>query len=151
MHNLYARFSRIRDVIAPSRANPNDALDLYIPNDSLPITIEPGKNIKVATGVKVEVPHGMALMVFNKSGTASKLSLVKGAELIDHGYNGEIFIDVHNIGTEAQTLLPGQKFSQLHFVPVFCPVMVEVAQDELYRDIHLSSGRGEGSCGSTGV
>lgn len=148
---MYARFSKVRDVKSPQRANPNDAIDLFIPNDVDPITIQPGKNNVTPTGIKMEVPHGMALLVFNKSGTASKLSLVKGAELIDHGYSGEIFIDVHNIGTEAQTLQPGQKFAQLHFVPVYCPALIEVSPDILYRDIFLSSGRGEGSRGSTGA
>jgi dUTP pyrophosphatase len=147
---MYARFSKTRAVKSPVRANPNDAIDLFIP-DNQTYVIEPGRNYVIPTGIKMEVPHGMALMVFNKSGTASKLSLVKGAELIDHGYSGEIFIDLHNIGVDAQTLVAGQKFAQLHFVPVYCPVLMEVDESALYSDILVSSGRGEGSRGSTGT
>jgi dUTPase len=76
----------------PARANPSDAgADIFFcPKqadgafDS--IRIDPGVSVVLPTGIKVEVPHGYMLEVKNKSGVASKRSLVVGACVIDWQY-----------------------------------------------------------------
>lgn len=109
------------DVKTPIRSNPSDAgLDVfYCPEEeSKSVTLDPGENALFQTGLKFGVPHGYALMVCNRSGMGAKKSLVYGAHVIDSGYNGEVFIDLHNIGKKQQTINPGDKIAQLVMVPV---------------------------------
>jgi len=137
----------------PTRSNPSDAgLDVYYcpvdPNVSA-CTIDPGKNMMLPTGLKFGVPHGYMLQVCNRSSMGAKRSLVVGAHIVDSGYDGEVFIDLHNIGSETQRLCAGDKIAQLVLVPVvhFRPVQLE--DTNLYRDSISISNRGDGSLGST--
>ena len=87
------------NVHPPSRANPSDAgLDIHFsPADNKPITVAPGESVLLPTGLRFGVPHGYMLEVKNRSSVAAKLNLVVGACVIDSGYDGEVFINVHNI------------------------------------------------------
>ena len=106
----------------PTRANPSDAgLDVfYCPKDpkvSVAI-IKPGSNQLLSTGLRFGVPHGYMLQVCNRSSMGAKRALVVGAHIIDSGYAGEVFIDLHNIGSEEQFVSAGDKIAQLVLVPV---------------------------------
>tara|TARA_R110000824_G_scaffold49483_22_gene138913 strand:- start:4525 stop:4833 length:309 start_codon:yes stop_codon:yes gene_type:complete len=81
----------------------------------------------------------------------AKRSLVVGAHIIDSGYEGEIFIDLHNIGQETQYVATGEKIAQLVLVPVvhFRAQEIEESSGELYDSPITMSGRGAGSLGST--
>lgn len=148
---MYLKYSTVRDVAAPVRANPFDAIDLFVPNDTTPFMLHPGENVAIPSGIKFEVPVGTALVVMNKSGIAVKKSLIKGAELIDHGYAGEVHIDLHNIGNDDVSIKPGDKIIQLLHIPVLTPTLMEVDEGELYADILCVSSRGTGALGSTGT
>jgi len=133
----------------PTRSNPSDAgLDVYAHIED-PVTIEPGGSVLIKTGLRFGVPHGYMLQVMNRSSVAAKRSLVVGAHVIDSGYDGEVFINLHNIGTIPQTVYYGDKIAQLVMVPVvtFRPQLVE---SKLYRHPITISDRGEGALGSTG-
>jgi dUTP pyrophosphatase len=133
----------------PTRSNPSDAgLDVYAHIED-PVTIEPGASVLIKTGLRFGVPHGYMLQVMNRSSVAAKRSLVVGAHVIDSGYDGEVFINLHNIGTIPQTVYYGDKIAQLVMVPVvtFRPLLVE---SELYRQPITISDRGDGALGSTG-
>ena len=85
----------------PIRANPSDAgMDVFFcppdPNVSA-VRIDPGENQLLSTGLSFGVPHGYMLEVKNRSGNASKRSLLVGACVIDSGYNGEVFVNLHNL------------------------------------------------------
>ena len=86
----------------PTRANPSDAgLDVFYCPKDLKVSvasIKPGENQLLPTGLKFGVPHGYMLQVCNRSSMGAKRSLVVGAHIIDSGYAGEVFIDLHNIG-----------------------------------------------------
>ena len=58
------------------------------------------------------------LEVKNRSGNASKRSLLVGACVVDSGYDGEVFVNLHNIGTETQFVAKGAKIAQLVLLPV---------------------------------
>jgi dUTP pyrophosphatase len=137
---------------APSRANPSDAgLDVfYCPKDPTvsAASILPGENQMLATGLKFGVPHGYMLQVCNRSSMGAKRSLVVGAHIVDSGYDGEVFIDLHNIGTEPQYVGSGEKIAQLILVPVVHFRTTEV-EGGLYDESISMSGRGEGALGST--
>ena len=88
----------------PTRSNPSDAgLDVYAFLDKT-IQIEAGQNKMISTGLKFGIPHGYMLQVCNRSSMGAKRSLVVGAHIIDSGYDGEVFIDLHNIGNQTQSI-----------------------------------------------
>ena len=89
------------------------------------------------------------LEVKNRSSVASKRSLLVGACVIDSGYNGEVKINLHNVGEEPQVLNPGDKIAQLVMVPVV-HFRVAKTDDVLYDDHITISDRGAGGFGSTG-
>ena len=136
----------------PVRANPSDAgLDVfYCPNVAEEIIIEPGTNKILPTGLKFGVPHNHMLQVMNRSSMAAKSGLVVGAHCIDSGYDGEVFIDLHNIGTLPVVLNAYDKIAQLVLVPVVSFRAQEIGDDCLYQDAITISNRGDGALGSTG-
>ena len=147
---MIVEFQRVDEYAKiPTRSNPSDAgLDVYAHIED-PVTIEPGASVLIKTGLRFGVPHGYMLQVMNRSSVAAKRSLVVGAHVIDSGYDGEVFINLHNIGTKPQTVYYGDKIAQLVMVPVvpFRPLLVE---SDLYRQPITISDRGDGALGSTG-
>ena len=159
---MLIEYYRLReDVRHPERANPSDAgLDLKFnpePEGFLPqpetdsVFIKPGENMILPTGYRFGIPHGYMLEIKNRSGMAAKKSLIVGACVVDSGYDGEVFVNLHNIGTEAQTIDPGDKIAQAVMVPVVHFRAIETQNPDLYGWYPITiSDRGDGSLGSTG-
>ena len=145
--------SKTRNVKLPTRANAGaDAgIDFYVPDDFITQDLLPGQSVKIPAGIKVEVPAGYALVFFNKSGVASKRSLIVGACVIDHGYSGEVHINMINVGATVQTVTTGEKIVQGILIPVITFETIEVPETELYSAIHIAGSRGAGGFGSTGI
>ena len=151
------RFYRLRsDAKLPARAHPSDAgMDVfYCPSekekdrlcDTTDFWVPPRESRVLSTGLKVEIPKGYMLEIKNKSGIASKRQLLVGACVIDPGYDGEIFINLHNLGNESQVIKPGEKIAQAVLIPVVhCGVT-----EELHDCLNIASERGTGGFGSTG-
>jgi len=142
------------DAIRPTRANPSDAgLDVnFNPSDGelKGVYLEPGESKLFSTGLKFGVPHGYMLEVKNRSGNASKRSLLVGACVIDSGYNGEVFVNLHNVGHSTQFIEKGMKIAQIVMVPVIHFRALETPKDNLYEWYPISmSNRGSGALGST--
>lgn len=158
---------RVREnVKLPERANPSDAgADVfYNPDEKAKdfgvkgncsvdergnILLFSEGNAIIPAGIKVGVPHGFALIVFNRGSMGAKKCLDVGACVIDSGYNNEIFIDLHNIGSKEQTIKPGDKIAQLLLLPCVHFRVKELDKDELYDYPIAMSERGEGNLGST--
>jgi dUTP pyrophosphatase len=139
----------------PVRANPSDAgLDLrWTPTEAseAALVIQPNESILVPTGCKFAIPHGYMMEIMNKSGVAYKKRLIVGACVVDSGYEGEVFVNLHNIGTEAQTIEPGDKVAQAVVVPVVHARFVASESPDIYDWYPITiSERGAGSLGSTG-
>ena len=143
----------------PERANPSDAgLDLFFnpePKGILPspkldsILIESGRSALLSTGYKFGIPHGYMLEIKNRSGIAAKRSLIVGACVVDSGYDGEVFVNLHNIGDAGQIIEPQTKIAQAVLVPVVHFRALET-QGELYDWYPITiSDRGDGALGST--
>lgn len=134
----------------PTRSNPSDAgLDIYA-NLKKGTSIEPGQNKMISTGLKFGIPHGYMLQVCNRSSMGAKRSLVVGAHVIDSGYEGEVFIDLHNIGSDTQTIANGDKIAQLVLIPVVHFRPQKTSPLSLYSGQGLTiSERGDGALGST--
>ena len=136
----------------PTRGNPSDAgLDVYFsPKAREPVTINPGQNVILPTGLKFGVPHGYMLEVKNRSSVASKRSLIVGACVVDSGYDGEVFVNLHNIGTEPQVIEPHTKIAQVVMTPVVSFRALETQNPDLYGWYPITiSDRGDGALGST--
>jgi len=141
------------DVKSPSRGNPSDAgLDVYAHLPSVAangVTISPGSSLMVSTGLKFGIPHGYMLQVCNRSSIGAKKSLTVGAHIIDSGYEGEVFIDLHNIGNKSQKIKDGDKIAQLVLVPVVHFRPSEKSEGSLYGEEISMSSRKDGALGST--
>ena len=149
---MYIKMSRTRTVKFPARANHGDAgIDFFVPEDFPVTTLKHGESVLIPSGIKAEVPFGTALIAHNKSGVASKKKLDVMADTVDHGYAGEIHINLINNGDAEQTISPGDKIIQFIHIPVFGSLPVEVPVEELYDDIHTIGARGAGGFGSTGA
>jgi len=139
----------------PDRANPSDAgLDVfYSPEDQdgPGIYAVPGTSVILGTGLKFGVPHGYMLEVKNRSGNAAKKSLLVGACVIDSGYDGEVFINLHNVGNVPQRIQPGMKIAQVVLTPVVHFRASERTEGSLYDYPMTISNRGSGALGSTDV
>ena len=152
---MIIEYSKIHDSAHdPDRANPSDAgLDVFFsPSDNIRdyVEIAPGENAMLGTGLKFGIPHGYMLQVMNRSSMAAKKGLVVGARCVDSGYNGEVFIDLHNISNIPQTVEAGDKIAQVVMVPVVHFRAFEADEDELYEDAICISARDDGALGSTG-
>ena len=124
-----------RNSFPPVRENPSDAgLDLrWTPTELSErlFKIDPGQSVLIPTGCKFAIPHGYMLEIKNKSGIAHKRQLLVGGCVVDSGYEGEVFVNLHNTGTETQYL-----DSDTPDIYEWCPITI--------------SERGTGALGSTG-
>ena len=152
---MLLEYARVRpDVKPPTRANPSDAgLDVYFSPDEPSVdaaVVNPGESILLSTGLRFGIPHGYMLEVKNRSSVAAKKNLIVGACVIDSGYDGEVFINLHNIGKEPQIIQRHAKIAQLVMVPVVHFRALETHNGDLYDWYPISmSNRLDGSLGST--
>jgi dUTP pyrophosphatase len=139
----------------PLRAHKTDAgMDLfYCPNGERRdvvgtegLAIAPKESKLIPTGLKIEVPYGHMLEIKNKSGIASKRKLITGACVVDPGYDGEIYVNLHNIGHTTEYIKAGDKVAQAVLIPIIHCGVEEVDGD----DLNDGSTRGSGGFGSTG-
>ena len=173
--NNLIQFTKIRDVKSPNRANSNDAgTDFYIPNftedflvdlkkknenqklvyyikdNNLNISIPPGNEIIIPSGIKVNILDKTTyLEANNKSGIATKKQLLVGASIIDSDYQGEVHINVHNVSDQDIKVQCGDKLVQfIH--KEFINTKWEEIDNENYNKIPTSD-RGKGGFGSSGT
>ena len=173
------RFIKVREVVSPNRANPNDAgLDFYVPTnlsvddiysvngndlDGYLVTTEPrdyktirfiellpGHRILIPSGIKgLLEPPASMLMAANKSGIATKKGLIFTAEIVDSPYVGEIHIGVYNTSQETQIIEAGQKLVQFIHVPIFITEPEEIQSEEFYTESQIWGSRGANGFGSS--
>ena len=151
---MILEYSKIRhNSRTPDRANPSDAgLDVfYSPEEGNAAGkwVSPGDSQLFSTGLKFGVPHGYMLEVKNRSGNAAKRHLLVGACVIDSGYEGEVFVNLHNVGKEPQFVEAGMKIAQIVMTPVVHFRPLEVEESRIYSYPITISDRGTGALGST--
>lgn len=144
---MILKYSKIKDVYNPHMAYSNPAgLDIFVPNTFQPAVLRPNTNILISTGLKLNIPEGYYVEVKNRSSVAAKLNLVVGACIIDNDYQGEVKVDIHNIGTEHILISPGSKIAQLVIHKKYDYKLEQVDDSELYS---TTTERGEGAFGSS--
>lgn len=146
------RFSKVRDVKNPVRGTENSAgIDFFIPNDHPITTVPAGAQINIPSGIHLDlIGSGLedyALVFFNKSGVATKKNLQVGACVVDADYQGEVHLNVMNVGELDQILNPGDKIVQGILLPVEYDMVEEIPFADLYD---RTTQRGDGGFGSTG-
>lgn len=164
------RFTKIRDVKSPTRANKGDAgIDFYVPHH-LPILemldknptlkesnfvsdsliVYPRERILIPSGIKVLLePINSMLQANNKSGVCTKTGLIFGAEVIDSPYTGEIHISMINTSKHPIFIKSGDKLVQFIHVPIYLDELEEIPND-LYNQMAENWGtRGDGAFGSS--
>jgi len=138
---------KTRPVKTPTRGtNKSAGIDFYIPNDFECTILRPGEDILIPSGIKANIPTWYMLMAANKSGIATKNKLIKGAEIVDEDYTGEIHIHVFNAGKANDILEAGKKIIQFILVPVNYEEVEVVDQLD-----SIETQRGESGFGSTGI
>jgi len=138
----------------PARSNPSDAgLDLcWAPAEASTqlMAIGPGASVLVPTGCKFGIPHGYMMEIKNRSSVAHKKQLLVGACVVDSGYDGEVFVNLHNVGSQTQYIEAGHKIAQAVIVPVAPVRFVATENPDVYGWYPITmSDRGDGALGST--
>lgn len=160
------RFAKVRDVKSPVRGTGKAAgIDFFVPEfGSKGLVINPGADLLIPSGIKMEIPEGYMLMAADKSGVvtskwaclgagrspkadAFESIVIIGAKIVDEDYQGEIHIHVINVGRARVHIKSGMKIAQFILVPVSYEGLEEVPASRLFK---RSSERGEGALGSTG-
>ncbi len=133
------------NAILPSYGSSEAAgADLYACLETA-VTIAPGQTAFIPTGLAMALPSGYVGLVCARSGIACKRGLAPANKVgvIDSDYRGEFLVALHNHGSEAQSVEPGERIAQLLIVPVLTPGFAQVQE--------LSdTSRGNGGFGSTG-
>jgi len=117
--------------------------DLYACLDK-PVIIKKNETVFVPTGLSMEIPDGLAGLLFARSGLASKKGLAPANKVgvIDSDYRGEIIVALHNHSKENYELQNGERIAQMVFTPYYMGIFKE---DKLSK-----TKRGSGGFGSTG-
>ena len=170
--------TRIREVKSPTKAHPTDAgIDFFVPdakawteeyksmirtysrnpdNQDLifigvnGVEVAPGAHVAIPSGIKTIIPQGLAMMMVNKSGVATKLKLDHSACLIDSEYRDELIFCFFNNNQERVVIEPGMKITQGLIVPVI-NLKIQECLNCVYDDITKSSGNRGGGFGSSGT
>ena len=113
------------------------------------LEVAPRAHVAIPSGIKTIIPHGLAMMMVNKSGIATKLKLDHSACLIDSEYRDELIFCFFNHNTEPVKIEPGMKITQGLIVPVINLNIQEVLNC-VYDDMGKETDRG-GGFGSSGT
>lgn len=172
-------FTRMREVKVPCKAHPTDAgIDFFVPEakswdvdfrnkvmeysrnpvntdiygvsfEGDVLKVQPNAHVAIPSGIKTIIPTGLAMMMVNKSGVATKLKLDHSACLIDSEYRDELIFCFFNHNTEVVEIKPGMKLTQGLLVPVINLELNEVLNC-VYEDVGKSTDRGGGFGSSDG-
>lgn len=127
---------------APTKGHPGDAgIDFY----ALETVVFPsGGQMRVRTGIAVEIPEGHVGLVWDKSSVSFNMGLKVMGGVIDAGFRGEFVASLVNTSDQEQTIEAGQKFTQMIIQKFEDCELVEI-------DVLSDTARGMGREGSTGI
>jgi deoxyuridine 5'-triphosphate nucleotidohydrolase len=114
------------------------------------LEVSPNAHVAIPSGIKTIIPQGLAMMMVNKSGVATKLKLDHSACLIDSEYRDELIFCFFNHNVEPVKIEPGMKITQGLIVPVI-NLQLQECLNCVYDDITKSSGNRGGGFGSSGA
>ncbi|MCM1227625.1 MAG: dUTP diphosphatase [Clostridium sp.] len=133
------------NAVLPQRATEGSAgYDLSACTDS-DIIIAPGEIKMIPTGIAAACFENAALMIYPRSGLASKhgIALANCVGVVDSDYRGEIKVPLINHGKESFTVTHAMRIAQMVVTPVLLP---EIEETETLDETK----RNTGGFGSTG-
>lgn len=90
------KFSRMyEDVTLPSKKEDDAGFDIYARVTEDYLIIEPHKTVLIPTGLRVWVPKGYYMQLFERGSTGTK-GIGQRAGVIDSSYMGEIMVPITN-------------------------------------------------------
>lgn len=99
------------DAKLPSKGHPGDAgIDFYAIDT---VTIAPHAQMRVPTGVAVEIPDGCVGLIWDKSSISFNRGLKVMGGVIDAGFRGEIIMSLYNTTDKEQAIEKGHKVAQM--------------------------------------
>lgn len=139
---MKTQFKKLRpEATIPTRGTAFSAgFDMYSINN---ISVLPGEQVKIPTGIACAIPQGHAGFVWARSSVAVNYGVDVHAGLIDSDYRGEIHVCLINHGKNAFDILKGDRVAQM----VVSPVLLESEEVGELSDPFTRSG----GFGSTGV
>jgi len=130
-----------KDAKLPTHGHPGDAgMDFYALEE---VVFAPGAQMRVQTGIALEIPDGYVGLVWDKSSISFNKGLKIMGGVIDAPFRGEFVASMVNLSGETQVLEKGQKFTQMLIQKFKHCDIVEV--DKVSETV-----RGVGREGSTG-
>jgi len=125
----------------PTHGHPGDAgMDFYCAED---VRFPSGKQMRVHTGIAVEIPEGCVGVIWDKSSISFNTGLKVMGGVIDSGYRGEIIMNFLNTSDKEVMIQEGYKIAQMIIQKFEHCEILEV--DEVSETV-----RGVGREGSTG-
>lgn len=111
-----------------------------------PLRIAAGERAKIPTGLAFQLPTYVVGLIFSRSGHGWKngVTLGNSVGVLDSDYRGELQIILQNNGQKEFLVNPGERIAQIAFLPVFTAKLI-------YDDELVTTQRGEGGFGSTGI
>jgi dUTP pyrophosphatase len=99
------------DAKLPTHGHPGDAgMDFYTIGE---IIFSPGQQIKIHTGIAIEIPDGYVGLVWDKGSVSFNMGLKVMGGVVDAGYRGEIIMSLLNTSDKEVVLEKGQKIAQM--------------------------------------
>ena len=110
-------------------------------------TIKPLQRKLLQTSLFVDIPYGYVGFVMSRSGLAAKngVFVLNSPGVIDHGYTGEVKVNLMNLGDSEFQVKVGDRIAQLIIQKIELPYI------EHADDLTVTSERGAKGHGSTGV
>jgi len=129
------------DAKLPTHGHPGDAgIDFYAIESVL---FPSGKQMRVHTGVALEIPEEHVGLIWDKSSVSFNMGLKVMGGVIDSSYRGEIIMNLLNTSSNPVLLEKGHKVAQM--------LIQKFEHCDILECEELSSTvRGEGREGSTG-
>lgn len=138
-------FSKKHDIERQTKGSAGIDLPAYLKNS---VKVQPGEDIKIDTGIHVEIPEGFYGLVLPRSSFGIKKTMIlkNTAGVIDSDYRGPIKLFLRNYGNDTVEINDGERIAQL----IICPFeAVTTSRVESLDDLTITS-RGSGGFGSTG-
>ena len=109
------------DAKIPTRATWGSAgYDLYALADH---NLPPKTQVKIETGVAMEIPEHMVGIIHSRSGLAFKHQVTAVTGVIDSDYRGDLSILLVNHGQQPIQVKAGDRVAQLLLLKVHCPTL----------------------------
>jgi dUTP pyrophosphatase len=139
----YVSFALGEGAKAPYKKHTGDAgWDLYTSEDCV---IEAGQTVDVHTNIQIDMPPFLFARIVGRSSTLRKHKLMVNEGIIDNGYTGELFVCVHNLGSEPFHVKKGMRLAQVLFHTI-----EDVRWGEVSEIKEADGKRGSAGFGSTG-